>query len=350
MERSGPSRRPTVHDVARHAGVSPKTVSRVANGESGVSAELTGRVRSAIQVLGYRVDDRARRLRSGGTASGAIGFVLVDVANPFFSSLLRGIEEVACAEGYLVLSGSSDGRASREDQLIDAFVARRVEGMIVVPSGPAPGRIAEEIDRGTPTVFVDLELDDLSVDCIRSDHHGGARLATEHLLSYGHREITFFGDDAAIFSSRLRMEGFRRALADAGVAIRPERIVTGLHTPEGWETVIAAHLARPDAPTAIVTAQNFVSLGGLRARHGLGVAETVAQIGFDDLDLADLVRPGLSVVPQDPRDLGRRAAETLFRRMAGDRSPVATEIVSSGVIARGSGEIVALNARRDAVG
>jgi LacI family transcriptional regulator len=334
-----PPRRPTVHDVALRANVSFKTVSRVVNREHGVSSTLVARVETAIADLGYRPDDRARRLRTSQARTGVIGFILVDVSNPFFSSILRGIEEVARKHDYLVLSGSTDGDPARQDQLISAFVSRRVDGMIVVPAGDQLGPLETELKRGTPTVLVDLDVASAKVDLLRSDHEGGARAATEHLLRHGHRDIAFFGSPARIFSARLRQNGFRAAMTAAGLAIPDHRVVTGYHSPDEWHALIADYLIETPRPTAIVTAQNFISLGALYALHQLDLHETIAQVGFDDLDLGPLVSPGLSVVPQSPLLIGRRSAELLFRRLGGLVDAPIQEVLSSKLIERGSGEI-----------
>jgi LacI family transcriptional regulator len=331
--------RPTMRDVATRAGVSFKTVSRVVNREPGVSPDLAKRVQDAISFLGYRPDDRARHLRQSGRQTGAIGFALVDVGNPFFSSTIRGIEEVARRHGYLVLAGSTDGNLVRQDQLIETFVARRVDGIIAVPSGNGLGVLGHEIERGTPVVFLDLEPEHVSVDLVRSDHHGGAVLATKHLLAHGHQDIAFFGDTTEIFSAQLRLTGFRDAMRDAGRDVAEQRVVTGHHSTADWQQIITDYLAGSPAPTAIFSAQNFITVGAAHALHALGLAHKIAHIGFDDIDLADLVQPGISVVPQQPWDLGRQAAELLFQRLAGADTPPVREIISSPVIARGSGEI-----------
>lgn len=334
-----PQRRPTLHDVAARAHVSFKTVARVVNGEGGVSARLTGRVEAAVAELGYRPDDRARRLRNTEQRTNVIGFILVDVANPFFSSILRGIEDVARKRDYLVLSGSTDGDPARQNQLVSAFVSRRVDGMIVVPSGDALGPLAHEIERGTPLVFVDLEPSGTAVDFVRSDHHGGARLATEHLLRAGHRDIAFFGSPLEISSGGQRYAGFREAMAAAGLTVPDSRMRTGLYTPDGWHGIVKDFFANGAGPTAIFTAQNFITLGALRALHELGLRNSVAHIGFDDVELGAVVSPGMSVVPQYPLELGRRATEMLFNRLDGrSRSPV-QELLPSTIIERGSGEI-----------
>lgn len=342
IERLTPrtNRRPTLRDVAESAQVSFKTVSRVVNGEPGVRAELATRVQSAIAELGYQPDDRARRLRTTSERTGVIGFVLVDVANPFFSSTLRGIEEIARKHNYFVLSGSTDGESERQDQLVEAFVARRVDGLIVVPTGDHLGPLAHEISRGTPMVFVDLEPADASaIDLVRSDHQGGSRAGTEHLLGLGHRDIAYFGSSLDIFSARLRLAGFKEAMAAAGISIDPHRVVTGLHSPEDWRVIVTEYLQTEPRPTAIFTAQNFITMGALQALHALGLRAEIAQIGFDDVDLGEVVTPGVTVVPQYPLELGRRAAELLFQRLDGQSNAPVREILQSTIIRRGSGEI-----------
>jgi LacI family transcriptional regulator len=331
-------RRPTLRDVADLARVSFKTVSRVINEESGVSSELIARVEGAINELGYRPDNGARRLRQGGS-SHVIGFALVDVANPFFSSILRGIEEVARRQGFLVLSGSTDGDVDREHELLETFIDRRVDGLIVVPSDPAGGPLFAEIARGTPVVFLDLEPDLDSFDLIRTDHEGGAAIATKHLIRHGHTDIAFLGDDPAIFSAGLRLRGYQQAMAEAGLTVDEANVMCGHHTPERWYELALQILRRPTPPTALFTAQNFVTMGAVRALHHLGLHKKIAMVGFDELDLATVVEPGITVVPQHPLDLGRRAAELLFARLAGLSSPAQREVTVNSLIPRGSGEI-----------
>lgn len=334
------SRRPTMVDVAHRAGVSLKTVSRVVNGEDGVSGELVARVADAVAALGYRPDDRARRLRRAESRTGTIGFVLVDVANPFFSSTLRGIEDVARSRHCLVLAGSTDGSEMRERQLVEAFIDRRLDGLIVVPSGRGLGALAAEIELGTPVVILDLEMDtDVALDLVRSDHYGGAAAATRHLLANGHRDIAYMGDDRSIFSARLRLDAFRDVMRSEGLDLSDGRIVLGSHSVDEWCELALAVFGAPSRPTAVFTGQNFVTMGAVRALHELGLQHRVAMVGFDEIDMAESLDPGITVIPQDPRDLGRRAAELLFDRIAGDDRPPTRDIVVHPLIERGSGEI-----------
>lgn len=332
-------KRPTMRDVADEAGVSFKTVSRVINDEGGVSKDLTAQVDQAVKKLGYRPDHRARELRQVGSKAATIGFVLVDVANPFFSQLLRGIEEVASTRDCLVLAGSTDGSEEREHKLIDELVGRRVDGLIVVTSSSDTSTLESEIERGTPVVFVDIEPDLPNIDVVRSDHVEGAVLATKHLIDLGHTDVAYFGDDPAVYSAGLRLEGFLKAMTAAGLDVPTERILTGSHTEDAWHKLVLTHLRANPAPTAVFSAQNYVTIGTARALHDLGLRSTVAQVGFDEIELASMLQPGLTVVPQRPRELGRRAAELLFGRVDGSTSPGQRQILTSPIRPNGSGEI-----------
>ncbi|MEM9134201.1 MAG: LacI family DNA-binding transcriptional regulator [Actinomycetota bacterium] len=325
--------------MASHAGVSFKTVSRVINGEGGVSEEMARRVDEAVAALGYQLDHRARVLRSGEQRSSTIGFILVDVSNQFFGSLLRGIEGVASARQCLVFAASTDRSAVRERQLIEEFIRRRVDGLIIVYSGSDPMALRAEIERGTPTVFLDLEPEAVSADIVRSDHYGGARRVTEHLLSHGHRDIAFLGDDAKVYSATQRLAGYRDVMGAAAIAVPDTRIVTGSYDTDEWYARTYDLLCQSSLPTALFTAQNIVTLGAVRALHELELEHVVAQAGFDDVDLATAVRPPITVVTQDPLQLGREAAERLFARIDGDDSPPRQLIFETPLIVRGSGEL-----------
>ena len=329
-----------MRDVAELAGVSLKTVSRVVNGEDAVRGELVDRVERAVQSLGYRPDERARNLRQSDSRPASIGFAMVDVSNPFFSSILRGLEEVAGSRDCLVLSGSSDGDPARQDRLIESFISRRVGGLVVVPSGDRLGPIAAEILHGTPVVFLDCEPCAHHSDLVRSDHFGGAVELTHHLVRHGHRGIGFLGDAPEIFSAGLRLDGFRKAMAELGLPIREDWMLTGHFTANRWCGVVKEWLnGLTERPTALLAAQNFVTIGAVTALHEMGLHHEMAMVGFDDFELSGVIEPGISVIPQQPRELGRLAAELLFRRLDGDVDAPTRTILSSPIIARGSGEI-----------
>jgi LacI family transcriptional regulator len=330
-----------MRDVAAAAGVSVKTVSRVVNDEAAVRDVVADRVRDAISTLGYRPDHRAQLLRRHGTASSTIGFVPVDISNPFFSAIYRGLEDVAWAHGYVVVAGSSDGTVERGEAILKRLIGARVDGLIVVPAGDDHTLLAEEVGRGTPVVLLDLEVDDITgVDLVRSDHRGGARLAVRHLIDHGHRDIAFLGDVRSIFSARERYRGYVDAMRAARIKRRPEWAIHGLDTAAAAATVRRLFDPRAEAtPSAMFTAQNFVTMGAVHALRELGLHEAVALVAFDDIDMADVVEPGLTVVPQQPNELGRLAAELLLDRVDGHRGPARHVIMTNDLVVRGSGEI-----------
>jgi LacI family transcriptional regulator len=336
-------RRPTMHDVASQAGVSLKTVSRVVNREGGVRPDLVDRVETAIDDLGYQRHDSARQLRTGGGASKTIGFVQVDVANPFFSAIFRGIEDVATEHGYQVIAGSSDGDSDQQDAVLRALIARRVDGIIIVPMGDRLGLLTAEMERNTSVVFLDLEpRAGIAGDLVRSDHRGGARTITRHLVEHGHERIAFIGDDPSIFSAEERFQGFAEAMREGGLAVDPRWTVRESSDRSRARAAVTRLLeSYPDdsAPTALVAGQNFITIGAVQALHDLDLHHKVALVGFDDVDLADVVEPGITVMPQSPRELGQRAAHLLLRRLGGHNGPPELEVPDDRMIIRGSGEI-----------
>jgi LacI family transcriptional regulator, galactose operon repressor len=327
--------RPTMNDVAHAAGVGLKTVSRVVNGEGGVLDGTAERVREAIERLGYRRNDSARLLRRGQTAS--VGLVIEDVADPFYSELTRAVEEVTRQHGSLVFTGSSDENPERERELVLAFCARRVDGLVVVPAGTSHRYLLPELAAGIAVVFVDRPPGDIDADTVLSANSSGAKEGVRHLLSRGHRRIAFVGDSADIFTAAQRLDGYRAALRDAGVPVDESLIVMGHLHPEFVRAALDKLVDRDDAPTALFTSNSRATVAALRA---LGTHTTrPALVGFDDFELADLVTPAVTVVAQDPTGLGREAAELLFRRLQGDPSPVQHIELPTRLIQRGSGEL-----------
>ncbi|MFI6698466.1 LacI family DNA-binding transcriptional regulator [Streptomyces sp. NPDC050509] len=327
--------RPTMKDVAARAGVGLKTVSRVVNSEPGVTADTERRVQEAIDALGFRRNDSARVLRKGRTAS--IGLVLEDLADPFYGPLNRAVEEVARAHGALLINGSSAEDPDREQELVLALCARRVDGLIVIPAGDDHRYLEPEIKAGVATVFVDRPAGRIDADAVLSDSFGGARSGTAHLIAHGHRRIGFIGDQPGIHTAGERLRGYRTAMADAGLAIDDGWVSLGTTAPRRVQEAVVAMLGAPEPVTAIFTGNNRVTVTVVRvlaAHH-----RPVALVGFDDIELADLLAPGLTVVAQDAATLGRTAAERLFHRLDGAADAPSQVVLATRLIARGSGEI-----------
>jgi LacI family transcriptional regulator len=326
-------------EVATLAGVSLATVSRVVNADGSVRPDLAAKVREAVALLGYRRDLTATNLRRADRASASIGLVFDDVANPFHAGLLRGVETVARTRGVLPLVGSSDEDSGRERELAEAFLARRVDGLIVVPTGTDQSYLRADSDAGVALVFVDRPPGFIDADCVLSDNAGGAFAATAHLLAGGHRRIGFLGDQQRIFTAAERLRGYREALAAHGIAYDERLVVTELHDSAHASAAAADLLSADDPPTALFSAQNLISIGVIQRLRQLDLHRRVALVGFDDLTLADALDPGLTVIAQDANELGRMSAELLFARLDGRSGPSRRAEVATTLIERGTGEL-----------
>ncbi|WP_225800570.1 LacI family DNA-binding transcriptional regulator [Streptomyces sp. NK15101] len=325
--------RPTMKDVAARAGVGLKTVSRVVNGEPGVTPDTERRVREAIEALGFRRNDSARVLRKGRTAT--VGLVLEDLADPFYGPLSRAVEEVAREHGALLFNGSSAEDPDREQELALALCARRVDGLIVIPAGGDHRYLEPEIRAGVATVFVDRPAGGIDADVVLSDSFGGARAGVAHLVAHGHRRIGFIGDRPRIHTARERLRGYRAAMEDAGLDVADAWVSLGPTGPERVAEAAEAMLSGPEPVTALFAGNNRVTVTAVRVLAGR--ERPVALVGFDDIELADLL--GITVIAQDAAALGRTAAKRLFRRLEGADEAPATVVLDTRLIARGSGEI-----------
>jgi LacI family transcriptional regulator len=331
--------RPTMKDVAEFAGVSLKTVSRVVNGEGGVSPQLAEHVQAAIERLGYRTNISASNLRRTDRRTATIGLLLEDVGNPFSSSLHRAVEDEARSRGVQVLSGSLDEDPQRERELIHIFALRRVDGLIMAPASHDQRYLLAEVSAGVPVVFVDRPPVGLAADAILATNVTGAVEAVRHLAQHGHRRIAYLGDYASIATARHRYQGYRTVVAEAGLDDDDELVVHDLHGISLAEGAVMALLRRPNPPTALFTSQNLVTIGAVRALRRVGLHNAVALAGFDDFPLADLLQPGVTVVAQDPAMIGRTAARALFRRIEGDTTEPREYWMPTTLIRRGSGEL-----------
>jgi LacI family transcriptional regulator len=310
--------RATIRDVAALAGVSLKTVSRVINGESGVSADLTARVRDAAERLDFRPNLGARSLRRSDGKTATIGLLLEDVSNPFSAAIHRAIENVARSRGVAVFTASVDEDPEREQALVRALVARRVDGLVMVPAGGDQSYLHNEVRAGLSLVFLDRPPAYLDADVVLAANQAGAEDAIRHLLRGGHRRIAYLGDLLSITTALVRHD---------------------LHSSDLAHAAASELLEHADPPTAIFASQNLVTIGVIRALRAAGRQEDIALVGFDEVPLADLLEPGVTVVAQDVGEIGRGAAEQLFRRLDGDRSPTVRRVVPTRLIQRGSGEI-----------
>jgi LacI family transcriptional regulator len=328
-----------MREVAALAGVSLKTVSRVINAEPGVSPDLASRVGAAIERLDYRHNLWASSLRRTDGKSATIGVILEDIGNPFSSTLHRAIENVAVKRGVLVLAGSLEEDEARERELVNAFASRRVDGLVIMPASHDHSYLLNERKAGTALVFVDRPPAFLDADTVLADNVGGVRRGIQHLYTQGHRRIAYLGDLQTIMTATLRYQGYREELEAHGVEVDLRLVGLDLRGIDAAEAVTTRFLTQEPPPTSIFATQNLLTIGAYRALRRLGLHHRVALVGFDDFLLADLLDPGITVIAQDPAAMGTTAAELLFRRLDGDRSPTVHLIIPTRLLERGSGEI-----------
>ncbi|MEV6833139.1 LacI family DNA-binding transcriptional regulator [Streptomyces sp. NPDC051133] len=331
------SRRPTLADVAREVGVSAKTVSRVLNEDGPVSAQTKEQVLAAVAELGFQPNLMARNIRVGGPDT-TIGLIIPDLANPFFGAVARAIEDTLRERGLTLLMGSSADDPDRERALTDKFLARRVSILIVVPSvGADHSHLKSHRAVGLPVVFLDRPGVGLTTDSIVSSNRAGAHDGVAHLIAHGHRRIGFIGDlPLKLYTRRERLAGYRSALQEADIPY-DRSLVTNAHDQQGAEVATSQLLDLAEPPTALFAGNNIVALG-IVAELARSKRKHVAVVAFDDVALAGVLEPALTVVAQDPEEIGRTAATTALARLDGDRSRARTLTVPTRLIVRGSGE------------
>ena len=329
------ARRPTLHDVARVAGVSLITASRVVGGGPYIAAATRRRVEKAIRELGYRPNQLARTLRTG-TTSHTIGLVIEDIANPFYAGIAKAVEEVAREHRCLLITASCEENPNLEREVVGALLQRRVDGLILVPASNGNHRyLRTEARLGTPVVFADRRPVGFRADSVVLDNMGGAKLAVEHLIRQGHRRIAVVGDPPTMPTAEERRAGYQAALEIAGISYDPELVSMVSHDLDQAEQAVRRLLELPEPPTAIFALNNRNCIGTLRAVSG----RRVTIVGFDDHELFALPTNQVTVVSYDLGELGRTSVRILFERIDGDHSPTRSIVLPTYLICRGSGEV-----------
>jgi LacI family transcriptional regulator len=281
------------------------------------------------------------KLRRADQRTATIGLLLDDVSNPFSLVLHRAIEDIAQQHNTLVFAGSSDQDPDREEEMVRAFASRRVDGMIVVPASQERSGLLHVRRLGRPVVLVDRPAAIYDADSVTVDNHSSIGTAIRHLAAHGHRRIAFLGDLHSIWTATERHLGYIEGLAMAGLQLDPRLVRLDIRNIDTADRITLELLGLDAPPSAFLAGQNRITIGVVRALQRLGLQHPIALVGFDDFLLADLLDPRVTVLAQDPVALGRMAADLLFARLAGDRTPAQHVIVPTELIPRGSGEIAA---------
>lgn len=307
-------------DVARRAGVSITTVSHVVNRSRAVAPATRERVQRAIAELGYRPDSVARTLRSN--RSRTIGMIVTTAHNPFFSALIRGVEDHCFASGYSLVLCNADDADAKQTAYLQTLLERRIDGLIVMTSRNGDGFVEALSRQSLPTVLMDAaptRRPDLAV--VNDDSRLGARLAIEHLLERGLGDIALLTGPASHPRSQERLAGALATLHEAGIAPPATRLVTTNLMADGGHAAMRRLLDEPCPPQAVFAFNDLVAIGALRAAHeaGLRVPEALSIIGYDDIEVARYTCPALTTVHQPIYELGATAIAQLIDRLEHDR-------------------------------
>ena len=326
----------TMRDVARVAGVSAKTVSRVFNEDPHVTEETRERVRWAMQKLNYVPNLLARSFRAG--ADPAVGLAVPDIGDPFFAEITSSIEIDLVGRGMAVVVSSVGQDAERERSALEALLRRQISGLIVACASADQAYLAPWQNR-TPMVFVDRPPKGISGVYVIEDDLAGAREAVTHLASHGHRRVAFLGISTPITTVLRRLKGYRSAVAELGLDGRPDLICM----PSGSADECAAELVKlleaPDAPTAVFSATTLCTMSLVQALQRAGRAD-IAVVGFGDFPMAEALTPPVTVLDQDPARLGRIAVERLVECIENPQATVRRRtVLPVHLIPRGSGEL-----------
>ena len=323
--------RPTILDVARRAKVSKSLVSMVTRGEDGVSAESRKAVLEAIADLDYRPNLMARGLVERRTR--LFGVVISDLRNPFFSSVVSGIQDRASELGYQVLFNTGDRDPLLEERAIETLLQLRVDGLILA-SPRADDAVVARAAEAVPVVVLNRETTGDDTDSVTNDNIAGARLAVEHLVGLGHRRIAFISGGQGA-GARIRAEGYRLAMVHFDLAAEV-RIVEGAHNEDGGERGAREILAARPLPTAIFASNDLCAIGAMNVLEeaGIRIPQDISLIGYDNTSLAALRHISLSSIHQPGRDMGRSAVDRLSERLSSGRTASRHDVVAPGLVVR----------------
>jgi len=327
---------PTIADVARVAGVSTATVSRVLNGNTDVNEVLASRVRAAVSELAYRPSRIARSLRTRRTAIWAL--IISDIRNPFFTDMVRGVEDVAYANGYSLVLCNAEEDLAKEADYLQLALAEHMAGVILTPTSAARTDVTPLLERGVSLVTVDRKLQGGQVDRVLIDNAGGAEMAVSHLVQRGYCRIACISGPTEVSTGAERLEGYKAGLRACGIRVSRKLIASGDFREQGGKAAMDTLLALPERPDAVFVGNNLMTLGALEsiAEAELTVPDDIAVVGFDDVAWAALLRPSLTTIAQPTYDVGAETARMLLQRIGGHTGPARELMLSPSLRIRAS--------------
>jgi LacI family transcriptional regulator len=327
----------TIKDVAKYAGVSQATVSRVLNNHAYVAEDVRTRVQAAMDKLEYHPSRTARRLRAN--SSDVLGLIIPDIQNPLFQALVRGVEDAAYAQQMNVVLCNTDDNPDKQKVYLRIMQAEHAAGLIVVPTHPGDGSVLEPLRAaGIPVILLDREVNHFEADTVKVDNVRGAYLAMQHLIQLGYERIAIIAGTQYLTPGHERLKGCYDALNEMGFHVDESHIKMGNFKIESGYDLAYDLMQAPNPPNAIFVSNNLMTLGVLRALHEIGIRipEEVALVGFDDMPWAGDLNPALTTVAQPGYELGQQAVQLLLKRLERPEAPFFKIILQPRLIIRQS--------------
>jgi DNA-binding LacI/PurR family transcriptional regulator len=309
-------------DVARHAGVSPATVSRVLNNTAPVRASVRARVNNSLRALGYK----AAPARASASFKGAIVLLIPDILNPFFTEIVRGVQDEASVDKNMLFLFDAAEDPRKEEQFLRMLTTQSIAGMILCGSRMSSQEIASACSyQSAPMVVLNRTVRHPNASCILVELENATYRATRHLIDLKHTQIAYLGGPTTSEPSQVRRRGIDAALAESGLSLKPELFIASYPNVDGGFQAMSAVLARPleERPTAVIAYNDVMALGILHAirAHHLRVPEDISVIGMDDIEMASHTNPPLTTIQQPKYRMGRLAMQILYRMMQGHPPP-----------------------------
>ncbi len=307
----------SMNEVAKRAGVSIATVSRVLNNNGKVNEATRSRILKAIKDLKYQPSRVAKRLRSKSVSSNLLGVLIPDIKNPFYVEVLEGIEEVAYKNNYALIMCNFGQDEKKEKLYLEILQSEGIDGLIAAPANENDAQLKKMVKDGLPVVCVDRGLNETDVDVVLVDNEKGAFQAVDYLIQSGYKRIAYISGLPTIPSSRLREKGYRDALAKNGIPFNSDLVKYGDSKHHSGIELCGELLDLPNPPDAVFTGNNLITLGALEVIHqrGLNIPKDIAIVGFDDMYWSNSLNPPLTAVRQPANEIGRRAGELLIQRI-----------------------------------
>ena len=328
----------SLSDVAKKAGVSIATVSRVINNGTNVNEATRARVLKTIKELKYQPSRVAKRLRSKSVSSNLIGVLIPDIQNPFYVDVFRGIEDVAYENNYAIIMCNFAQDEKKEKMYLDILQSEAIDGLIAAPAHERDNKVIKLVKDGLPIVCFDRDLIGVDVDVVLVNNRDGAFSAVDHLAKSGYKRIAHISGLAQIPSSQLREKGYREALEANGLPFDPKLVKHGDSKHDSGVRLCDELLSLPNPPDAIFTGNNLITLGALETIHkrGVKIPQEVAIIGFDDMYWSISLNPPLTAVFQPAYEIGRRSGELLIQRIKDPKRPTIQMMLSAQLMIRSS--------------